>query len=77
MLAVPPRITLRGMANNNYSMGSIDLGLGGVDNTLTQQMKDEEEERRRKLLQAGNGGQNATAKALGLGTINILGGGGA
>jgi hypothetical protein len=54
-------------------LSAIDLGLGGLGDSLSKQVQDDEEERKKKLLMAGQQ-QNKTANAMGLGAINILGG---
>jgi hypothetical protein len=56
-------------------LGAMDLGLGGLGDALSQQVKDEDEERKKKLLQLGQQQQSKTASAMGLGAINLLGGG--
>lgn len=56
-------------------LGYFDLGLGGLGDTLTQQMKDQDAERKKKLLQAGQDKQQPGVRdVLGLNNINILGG---
>ena len=55
-------------------LSAIDLGLGGLGDSLSKQVQDDEEERKKKLLMAGSAQQNKTANAMGLGAINILGG---
>jgi hypothetical protein len=61
-------------APNPSSLANIDLGLGGLGDSLSKQVADDEEERKKKLLQAGNNQKPGMANALGLGAINILGG---
>ena len=61
---------------NPSSLANINLGLGGLGDALNQQMADQEEERKKKLLQSANPqGGSKQATAMGLGAINILGGG--
>ncbi len=56
------------------SLANIDLGLGGLGDALNRQVQDDEEERKKKLLRAGAAQNSGVANALGLGSINILGG---
>lgn len=60
------------MADNNYSLGTINLGLGGLGDALTQQVKDDEQERKRKLVSLGLNKQPNQASSAGLGTFNIF-----
>lgn len=61
--------------DNNYSLGAINLGLGGLGNAARQQMEDEENERKRKLVSLGLDRQTNPVAAAGLKSINIMGGG--
>ena len=54
-------------------LNQIDLGLGGLGDALARQTKEDEDMRRKKLL--GGGAGETAANRLGLGAINILGGG--
>lgn len=58
--------------DNNYSLGTVNLGLGGLGNQLAQQVQDEENERKKKLVNLGLNRQPGQAQTA-LGALNIFG----
>jgi hypothetical protein len=58
-----------------YSTASIDLGLGGEGNLLSQQVDDEETKRKKKLMQLGGQADTAGAgsNAMGMAAMQLLG----
>jgi hypothetical protein len=63
------------MPLNDYNFNTIDMGLGGFGNTLSDQVRQQEEERKRKAAQAANNTLPNQANAAGLGLMNQFAGG--
>ena len=59
--------------DNNYSLGTVNLGLGGLGNALNQQVEDDENERKKKLINLGLDRKSAAVTQAGLSSLNILG----
>lgn len=59
--------------DNSYSLGAINLGLGGLGDALNQQVQDDEDERKKKLVNLGLNRGNGNVNAAGLKAISILG----